>query len=125
MIELKPDTAATAERAGLALTMLFGDTGDLQPRKRLHIPDQRAVRGSDHHHLIFRIQRGHDILDAWVVPARFGIDRIQQGHAIRRGDFGLCPFDRVEISGGAMMNGNRNRVGSARRIGNVAGRIGR
>ena len=77
VIKLKPDTATPSERASLALAVLFGDTSDLQPRKRLHIPDQGAVRGGDHHHLIFRVKRGHDILDARVIPTRLGIDRIQ------------------------------------------------
>ncbi|MCG3774707.1 MAG: hypothetical protein JW395_1531 [Nitrospira sp.] len=37
----------------------------------------------------------------------------------------MSPIDRVEISGGTLMNGNRNRMGPARRIGNIACRIGR
>src|SRR4029079_14601431 len=114
VIELKSYTATPAERPGLTLAVLFGNAVHLQSRERLHIPDECPIRCGNQHHLIFHVERSHHILDAWVVPTRFGIDCIQQGDAIRRSDFGLCPLDWIEISRWALADRHRNGFGSAR-----------
>ena len=87
-------------------------------------PDQRSLRSGDDHDLVLGVKGSHHILNAGIVPPASASISFKSAHTVSRGDLGLCPFDRVQVSGRPALSGHWNGGVSLGGIGNVTGRVG-
>ena len=84
--EVEGHAAAAAPGADLALAVVLGDHGDVEPGERPHVADRPARGRGEQHHDFFAGQAGDHLLDARIGGPRGRIDTAQQVElALERG----------------------------------------